>query len=291
MHTKKEIYMKDSLIQFWQSHSETIIALGYNLILAIVIFVASSLIARAVRKAINNTNSKLNKIDATLIPIFSVVASYAVYVIGGVFILDIFGVNTASLIALVGAAGLAVGLALKDTLSNIAAGIMLLILRPFKTGDFIEFGSTQGTVKEISLFTTVLETIDGLYIASPNSVLWGNNIKNFTRNGKRRMDIVVGISYSDSIDDGFKILQAVAANESRLMTDPAPQVLVASMADSAVNIQLRAWATNENYWSAYWDLNKQVKEAIEAAGLTIPFPQRTLHVVSEQHLSTVKDKS
>jgi small conductance mechanosensitive channel len=287
----KERDMKDSLIQFWQNHSETIVALDYNLILAIVILVASSLIARAVRKAIQNSNAKFNKVDATLIPIFSTVASYAVYVIGGVFILDIFGVNTASLIALVGAAGLAVGLALKDTLSNIAAGIMLLILRPFKAGDFIEFGSTQGTVKEINLFTTVLETIDGLYIASPNSVLWGNNIKNFTRNGKRRMDIVVGISYSDSIDDGLKILQAVAANESRLMTEPAPQVMVASMADSAVNIQLRAWSTNENYWSAYWDLNKQVKEAVEAAGLTIPFPQRTLHLVSEQRLSSSKDKS
>jgi small conductance mechanosensitive channel len=282
--------MKDSLIKFWHAHSETIIALGYNFILAIAILVASSLIARAIRKAIQNTNTKLKKFDATLIPIFSTVVSYAVYAIGGVFILDIFGVNTASLIALVGAAGLAVGLALKDTLSNIAAGIMLLILRPFKSGDFIEFGSTQGTVKEINLFTTVLETIDGLYIASPNSVLWGSNIKNFTRNGKRRMDIVVGISYSDSIDHAFKILQAVAEKEARLMTEPAPQVMVASMADSAVNVQLRAWATNENYWSAYWDLNKKVKESIEAAGLTIPFPQRTLHVVSEQILLTEKGK-
>lgn len=146
MRTMKERDMKDSLIQFWQNYSETIVALGYNLILAIVILVASSLIARAVRKAIQDTNSKLKKVDATLIPIFSTVASYAVYVIGGVFILDIFGVNTASLIALVGAAGLAVGLALKDTLSNIAAGIMLLILRPFKSGDFIEFGSDRKSV-------------------------------------------------------------------------------------------------------------------------------------------------
>lgn len=166
MRTMKERDKKDSLIQFWQNHSEAIAALGYNLILAIVIWVASSLIAKAVCKAIQDTNSKLNKVDATLIPIFSTVASHAVYVIGGVFILDIIGVNTASLIALVGAAGLAVGLALKDTLSNIAAGIMLLILRPFKSGDFIEFGSTQRTVKEINLFITVLETIDGLYIAS-----------------------------------------------------------------------------------------------------------------------------
>lgn len=282
--------MKESLVQFWLNHSETIVSLGYNLILAIVIFVASSLIARAVRKAINNTNSRLKKLDATLIPIFSTVASYVVYIIGSVFILDIFGVNTASLIALVGAAGLAVGLALKDTLSNIAAGMMLLILRPFRAADFIEFGATQGTVKEINLFTTILETIDGLYIASPNSVLWSNNIKNFTRNGKRRMDIVVGISYSDSINEGFAVLQKIAEGESRLLVDPAPQVMVASMMDSAVNIQLRAWAKNENYWAAYWDLNKRVKESIEEAGLTIPFPQRTLHVVAEQNLPVLKEK-
>ncbi|WP_137169050.1 mechanosensitive ion channel family protein [Marinomonas sp. FW-1] len=274
--------MKETLIQFWQSHSETVIELSYNLILAFVIFIASSLIARAIRKTIQNTNSKLQKLDATLIPIFSTVASYVVYIIGGVFILDIFGVNTASLIALVGAAGLAIGLALKDTLSNIAAGIMLLILRPFRTGDFIECGPTQATVREINLFTTVLETVDGLYIASPNSVLWGGSIKNFTRNGKRRMDIVVGISYSDSINEGFAVLEKIAENESRLLRDPAPQIMVVSMMDSAVNIQLRAWAKNEDYWPTYWDLNKRVKESIEESGLTIPFPQRTLHVVTGQ---------
>ncbi|MCW4628187.1 MULTISPECIES: mechanosensitive ion channel family protein [Marinomonas] len=282
--------MQETLIQFWQNHSDTIISLCYNLVLAVVIFTASSFIARAVRKAILNANSKLNKLDATLIPIFSTVASYAVYIIGGVFILDIFGVNTASLIALVGAAGLAIGLALKDTLSNIAAGIMLLILRPFKAGDFIEFGSTQGTVKEINLFTCVFETVDGLYIASPNSVLWGGSIKNFTRNGKRRMDIVVGISYSDSIDVGLSVLQKIIASESRLLSDPAPQTMVVSMMDSSVNLQLRAWAKNEDYWPAYWDLNKRVKESIEEAGLTIPFPQRTLHLVTEQSMPVLKEK-
>ena len=282
--------MEELFVQFWQNHSNTIITLGYRIVLAIVIFIASSFIAKAVRKAILNTNSKLNKLDATLTPIFSTVASYAVYIIGGVFILDIFGVNTASLIALVGAAGLAIGLALKDTLSNIAAGIMLLILRPFKAGDFIEFGSTQGTVKEINLFTCVFETVDGLYIASPNSVLWGNNIKNFTRNGKRRMDIVVGISYSDSIDVGLSVLRQVAEGESRLLVDPVPQAMVVSMMDSSVNIQLRAWAKTDDYWPTYWDLNKRVKESIEAAGLTIPFPQRTLHLVSEPSTPALKEK-
>lgn len=283
--------MEELFTQFWQNHSNTIITLGYRIVLAIVILIASSFIAKAVRKAILNTNSKLNKLDATLTPIFSTVASYAVYIIGSVFILDIFGVNTASLIALVGAAGLAIGLALKDTLSNIAAGIMLLILRPFRAGDFIEFGSMQGTVKEINLFTCILETVDGLYIASPNSVLWGNNIKNFTRNGKRRMDIVVGISYSDSIEVGLSVLQQVAGDEPRLLLDPVPQAMVVSMMDSSVNIQLRAWAKNDDYWPTYWDLNKRVKESIEAAGLTIPFPQRTLHLVSEQGAQALKEKS
>tara|TARA_R110000868_G_scaffold367900_1_gene630872 strand:- start:22 stop:531 length:510 start_codon:yes stop_codon:yes gene_type:complete len=166
--------------------------------------------------------------------------------------------------------------------------MMLLILRPFKAGDFIEFGGTQGNVKEISLFTTILETIDGLYIAAPNSVVWSNNIKNFTRNGRRRMDIVVGISYSDPIDSGLSVLNEIAQSENRLLLDPAPQVMVLSMMDSAVNIQLRAWAKNEDYWATYWDLNKRVKEAIEQAGLTIPFPQRTLHVVAEKDISALK---
>ncbi|SOC23862.1 mechanosensitive ion channel family protein [Thalassospira xiamenensis] len=280
--------MLDKLTAFWSSHSETLINLGYKGMLAIAIVIASMVIAKTIRRSIYNANERLQKLDATLIPILSTAAGYAVYAIGGVFILDIFGVNTASLIALVGAAGLAIGLALKDTLSNIAAGIMLLILRPFRTGDFIEVGSTTGTVREINLFTTILETIDGLYIASPNSVLWGSSIKNFTRNGKRRMDIVVGIAYSDSIDEGLGVLKRVAAEEMRLLQEPAPQVMVASMAESAVNIQLRAWAGNDDYWQTYWDLNKRVKESIEAAGLSIPFPQRSLHVIAGSNLITEK---
>jgi len=281
--------MLDKLTGFWNSHSETLINLGYKGMLAIAILIASMLIAKALRRSIYNNNERLQKLDSTLIPIISTVVSYAVYVIGAVFILDIFGVNTASLIALVGAAGLAIGLALKDTLSNIAAGIMLLILRPFRTGDFIEVSSTTGTVREINLFTTILETVDGLYIASPNSVLWGASIKNFTRNGKRRMDIIVGIAYSDSIDHGLAVLKKISVEEHRLLHDPAPQVMVTSMAESAVNLQLRAWANNDDYWQTYWDLNKRVKESIEAAGLTIPFPQRSLHVITGNNLTAEKE--
>lgn len=270
--------MKDKLLVFWQNHSETIMTLGYKLILALAIVIASVLIARSVKRAIQNSKSPLKKIDKTLLPILSSVLGYLVYIIAGLFILDIFGVNTASLIALMGAAGLAIGLALKNTLSNIAAGIMLLILRPFKVGDFVDASGTTGTVSEINLFTTIFKTNDGLYIASPNGKVWGGNIKNFTRNGKRRMDIVVGISFIDSIDDGLKVLKEIAASESRLLPEPAPKVMVASIGESAVNIQLRAWTVNGDYWQTVWDLNKRVKESIEQAGLTIPFPQRTLHI-------------
>ena len=278
--------MKDKLIVFWQSHSETIITLGYKVVLALAILVASALIARSVKKAIKNSKSPLKKVDETLLPLLSSIAGYLVYIIAGLFILDIFGVNTASLIALMGAAGLAIGLALKNTLSNIAAGIMLLILRPFKIGDFVDASGTLGTVNEINLFTTIFKTTDGLYIASPNGKVWGGNIKNFTRNGKRRMDIVVGISYADSIDVGLNVLKEVAESESRLLAEPAPKVMVTSIGESAVNIQLRAWAVNGDYWQTVWDLNKRVKEAIEGAGLSIPFPQRTLHI-SESMASAV----
>jgi len=165
--------VKDKLLVFWQNHSETIMTLGYNLILALAIVIASALIARSVKKAIKNTKSPLKNVDKTLLPILSSVAGYLVYIIAGLFILDIFGVNTASLIALMGAAGLAIGLALKNTLSNIAAGIMLLILRPFKVGDFVDASGTVGSVSEINLFTTIFKTNDGLYIASPNGKVWG----------------------------------------------------------------------------------------------------------------------
>lgn len=282
--------MKDKLLVFWHNHSETIMTLGYKLILALAIVIASALIARSVKKAIKNSKSPLKKVDNTLLPILSSVAGYLVYIIAGLFILDIFGVNTASLIALMGAAGLAIGLALKNTLSNIAAGIMLLILRPFKVGDFVDASGTVGSVSEINLFTTIFKTNDGLYIASPNGKVWGGNIKNFTRNGKRRMDIVIGISFADSIDDGLNVLKEIAASESRLLSEPAPKVMVASIGESAVNIQLRAWTVNGDYWQTVWDLNKRVKESIEQAGLTIPFPQRTLHIAESMASAVTVNK-
>lgn len=272
--------MEEQLLKFWGSHSEAIVIIGYKALLAIVIFFVGLQVAKLLRKIIANSQKKHEKLDATLVPVLSSMVSYCVYAIAGVFILDIVGVNTSSLIALLGAAGLAIGLALKDTLSNIAAGVMLLILRPFRVGDYVAYGSVEGTICEINLFSTVLETFDGLYIASPNSAIWGNDIKNYTRNGRRRMDIIVPIAYENSIDEAFSVLQKLAAQEPRLLPQPAPQVMVASIKERTVNIQLRAWATVNDYWSVYWFLNKATKEHIEAAGLTIPYALPTLKVIN-----------
>ncbi len=270
--------MTEYFIDLWSNHSERILSLGYKILLAFAVLVASSIVARMVKGTINRAAAKSKRFDPTLVPVFRNLARYTVYAIGLVIILDILGVNTTSLIAVLGAAGLAIGLALKDTLGNIAAGIMLLILRPMRVGEAIQCGAVTGVVKEIGLFSSVINTPDGLMITAPNSVLWGAPMTNFSRNGTRRMDMVVGIAYGDSIDDGFKVLQGIIDNDSRILTDPAPQIMVESLGDSSVNLQLRAWATVDDYWSVWWDLNRTVKEKIEAAGLSIPFPQQDVYM-------------
>ncbi len=280
--------MQDLITNYWDSYSDLFLNIFYNLLFALAVLVASVLFARFICRIINRTNARLDRLDATLVPVFCSISSYLVYAVGLIIILDIFGVNTTSIIALLGAAGLAVGLALKDTLGNIAAGTMLLILRPFRIGDFIEYGSVSGTVKEISLFTTILETFDGLYVSSPNGIIWGSTIKNFTRNGRRRMDVVVGISYGDSIDVGLDVLRQIAASETRFLADPAPQVMVISMGDSSINLQLRGWAATSDYWQTFWDLNKRVKEEVEKVGLTIPFPQRDVHLIADANQEEAK---
>ena len=272
--------MQNQLTQLWLNHQADILAIAYQLGLALGIIVVARILASNLKTGIVNANRRLGKLDETLIPILSATASYAVYAIAAVVLLDLFGVNTTSIIALIGAAGLAIGFALKDTLSNIAAGIMLLFLRPFKTGHYIEFGGTTGTVEEITLFTTVLCLADGVYISCPNGLLWGNDITNYTRNGRRRMDITASIAYSDSIEVGLSVLNKIAQTESRLLSDPATQVIVFALSESSVDLQLRGWASVDDYWPTLWDLNRRVKEDIEAAGLTIPFPQRDVRVLS-----------
>ncbi|WP_346838108.1 mechanosensitive ion channel family protein [Microbulbifer sp. SAOS-129_SWC] len=248
--------------------------LGGALLVLLVTWVAARLARGGVRRL-------SGRLDATLIPVLANIAAWATYIIGLLVILDMFGVNTTSLVALLGAAGIAVGLALKDTLQNIAAGFILLGLRPFRIGDFIQFGDTLGTVREVGLFTTQLDTTDGLRITAPNSAIWGQTLTNFSRNATRRIEIVASIAYGDDIETGMNVLRRLVAEEERLLAEPEPSYAVRALADSSVNLHMRAWTTTAEYWDVYWDLMKKLKPALEAEGLSIPFPQRELHIINQ----------
>ena len=270
------------LLDFWSAHQAQISTLALRLALAGIIYFACRLLSLLARKTISAACNRIDRLDVTLAPILSSVASLLIYAIGLVAILDRFGVNANSLVAVIGAAGLAIGLALKETLSNIASGIMLLILRPFRAGDFIDCAGRSGTVQAVNLFTVTLQTPDGLYISLPNSTVWSADIVNYTRNGKRRIDLTVGISYADDLDRGLQVLSDLAAAEKRFLPDPAPTAFVSALADSAVNLTLRGWTTVDDYWPTRFDLTRQAKLSIEAAGLSIPFPQRDVHLFPAQ---------
>jgi small conductance mechanosensitive channel len=236
------------LSAFYTTHQDLIVQILQNTLITVFVFIVAAMLAKLVKRGVFKATSKLSGGDEIVARLLSQVASYAVYLVGLVIILDLFGVNTASLVALVGAAGLAIGLALKDTLSNIAAGIMILFLKPIKKGEFVEFGSYSGSVVDIGLFTSVFETADGLYISSPNSAVWNSTIRNFSRNNKRRMNITVGISYQDSVGVGLNVLKELALSQPHILKDPEPQVIVHMLADSSVNLQLRAWCPTDKYW-------------------------------------------
>jgi small conductance mechanosensitive channel len=271
--------MGQKLLKFWESHSEVILAIVGNLIAAVVIIFIGIVLSRGIQRIIRRAEAaKLNS-DGTATSLLRGVIRYGILIICVIMILNVFGVNTASLIAVLGAAGVAVGLALKDTLGNIAAGIILLALGNFRIGESIEFGAYSGTVKEIHLFNTILETSDGIYISAPNSSIWGSPLKNYSRNGKRRMELSIGIAYSDSVDAAFQVMQNIIAAEPGFLKDPAPQVVLQSIEASSVTITIRAWALLDNYWDIYWEKTKIIKAKIEEAGLHIPLPQRDVRIV------------
>lgn len=273
--------MRESMIYFWQSNQAIWLELGKHAVMAAMVLLFAWLLVRGIKRAVRRINLQAIGMDDTALPLMATLLSYLIYTVALLIVLDVFGVNTTSIIALLGAAGIAIALALKDTLGNIAAGIVLLFLRPFKPGDFIECGSVIGNVREIGLFTTILETSDGLYISAPNASLWGEPVKNYTRNGRRRLELTVGIDYADSLDTGLNVLLAVANADGNVLQEPGPQAFVQSMADSSVNLQLRVWTDVKDYWETSCRLNKAIKEAVEDAGLSIPFPQQVVTYVNK----------
>ncbi|MBO6520457.1 MAG: mechanosensitive ion channel [Rhodospirillales bacterium] len=260
---------------------EIVTVYGLDVVGALTILIVGWIAAGWVRKMVDRGLGRVPNMDSTLRPFLSNIVRWTILAFVIVAVLNQFGVETTSIIAVLGAAGLAIGLALQGTLSNVAAGVMLLILRPFKVGDFVAAGSLSGTVVEIGLFTSELKTADGIYIMAPNSQIWNQVITNYGRNPTRRIDIQVGIAYDDDIDVAQKALQELMENNDLILKDPAPMTMVMALADSSVNINMRCWTNTADYWNALWALNKGAKAAVEDAGCSIPFPQRDVHLFNE----------
>lgn len=220
-------------------------------------------------------------VEATLVPFVSGLIYYLVVAMVAVAALGMVGIQTASVIAVLGAAGLAVGLALQGTLSNFAAGVMLLVFRPFKVGDYVDVGGNGGTVTAVGMFSTHLNTPDNVAIVIPNTAVWGGTIKNYAANETRRVDMVVGIAYDDNIGVAVDTIQRVMSGDQRILADPAPVIAVNELGDSSVNLVVRPWCNRADYWALKWDLTRRFKEQLEAAGCSIPFPQRDVHLFQE----------
>ncbi len=245
---------------------------------ALVILLVGWWIAGRTQYLVRRALDRVPRIDDTLKPFLSSSVRYFVIVITFVAVLAEFGVQTTSIIAVLGAAGLAIGLALQGTLQNIAAGIMLLVLRPFRVGEYIDAGGVSGTVDAINLFTTDMTTYDGVYRSVPNAELWNRNILNYSRNPTRRLDIPVGIAYEDDVERALDLLLSHLSQDTRVLPDPEPQVLVTGLGDSSVDLTLRCWTSRTDFWPLRFELNKKVKLWLDAAGISIPFPQRDVHL-------------
>lgn len=244
----------------------------------LLLFVGWWLVGVASRHVVRGLEK--TEIDATLRPLIAQVVRMILLVVLLLTVLGTVGVQTGSLIAVLGAAGLAIGLALQGTLSNVASGVVLLMQRPFEVGDTVNLDGNFGTVTSIGLIATEFRTPDGLYMMMPNSKVWGSNIRNLNRNPVRRVELVIGISYGDDIDRAIAIVERVIAADSRVLADPAPLVAVGELGDSSVDLWIRPWTKTADWFSTTLDLRKGIKQAFDAEGISIPFPQRDVHMIA-----------
>lgn len=258
----------------WPALQLLIVNEGINFLAAILILIVGWLIAGWVEKLTQRALNRVPRLDTTLKPLLVKTVRYGILVVTLLAVLERFGVQTTSLIALLGAAGLALGLALQGTLSDVAAGVMLLILRPFHIGDSIDAGGSGGTVQEIGLFATYLTNADGMFVSMPNSKIFTSVITNYSRAATRRINFTVGIDYADDIEKAQSVALNLMTGDPRVLKNPPPTVPVGELGASSVNLILRCWVANADYWNTLCDLQKGVKLAFDAAGISIPFPQQ-----------------
>jgi small conductance mechanosensitive channel len=256
--------------------SEWLTNIAIDIGAAVAIFIVTLWVAKWVKNWVIRLGCKYEKLDDTLFLFLGKIARVLVIVFGGTVILNKFGVQTTSIIALLGAAGLAVGLALQGTLSNFAAGIMLIVFRPFEKGDYVSVGGSSGTVKEISIFTTELATPDNVQIIVPNGQIWGAAITNYSSYDTRRLDFVFGVSYGSDLKVAEDILKGLIAEDNRIHIEPEPLVKVGNLNDSSVDFIVRVWCDRPEYWNIKFDMIRAVKDAFDKGGIDIPFPTTTM---------------
>ncbi|MFC1666390.1 mechanosensitive ion channel family protein [Candidatus Omnitrophota bacterium] len=258
-----------------------IITYGLSFMAAIAIFIIGKWLARIVSRVIEKLMIKANT-EKTLASFVKNISYVGLMVFVVIAALGKLGIQTTSFIAVIGAAGLAVGLALQGSLSNFAAGVLLIIFKPFKVGDFIAVSGTMGTVVEIQIFNTILDHFDNRRIVVPNSKVTGDNITNFSAIQKRRVDLVFGISYSDNIKTAKEALEKVVSSDPRVLKDPKPVIAVSELGDSSVNLVCRPYVKPQDYWAVRFDTLEKGKLELEKNGITIPFPQRDVHMYNEK---------
>lgn len=243
----------------------------------LLILIIGMWLAKIIKKSVVKAMGK-KEVDPTLTKFLSSLIHVGLQAFIIVAALGHLNVSTASFVTIIGAAGLAVGLALQGSLANFASGVLMIIFKPISLGDFVEAGGVMGVVEEIGIFTTVMKSPDNKKIIVPNAQVMGGTITNFNANKIRRVDLVAGISYDDDIDKAKSVINEILAADERVLKDPAPTVAVVEMADSSVNLVVRPWCTGENYWGVYFGTTEAIKKRFDEADITIPFPQRDVHL-------------
>ncbi len=269
----------DNVDQYVQKAIELTIEYAPQLILAILTLVIGMWIINRVLKLADNSLQK--KFDPTLTKFVHSLASVMLRALLLISVASMIGIETTSFIAVLGAAGLAVGLALQGNLSNFASGVLILVFKPFKVGDVIDGAGYVGTVREIQIFTTVVMTPDNRKVIIPNSNLANNPLINISAESTRRVDMVFGIGYGDDIDKAKGVIQSLIEADSRILKDPAPAIVVSELADSSVNLTVRTWTATSDYWGVFFDMQENVKKKFDQEGVSIPFPQRDVHLYQE----------
>ena len=270
----------DGILEFLKNNgidSTTVVGLGKNLLIALVIFYVGRLVIGLVVRALHKVMQK-NDVDETLETFVCNLVRMVLLVVVIIAAIGALGIETTSFIAIFGAAGLAVGLALQGSLSNFASGVLIVLFRPYKVGDFIEAAGINGVVEQVQILTTILKTGDNKQVIVPNSQIMDSIITNYSANDTRRVDMVVGVSYDDDLDKVRRTLEELVAADERILDAPACTIAVSALADSSVNFVVRPWAKTSDYWGVMFDLTEAIKKRFDKEGISFPFPQQDVHL-------------